>query len=476
MSRLLVFTGPTLEAETVQDLLPQAEVLPPVAAGDLLRLSLQPGDLVAIIDGFYFQAASVRHKEVLALLARGVHVWGAASMGALRAAELASFGMRGFGAIFQAYLRGEIDGDDEVAVLHAPQDMDYLKLTEALVNIRYACQAALAEGLLTPAHSTLLLTVAAELPFFERSYARIWQRVAARGLDAQTIQALGPFVEQPRLNLKRQDALELMQALQTPPQEPLRPGFALQETSLLRTWRIQEEGFAVGETWITYRELLTAYQILDAGYSQVHERLLRERLCEVAQQETGELAADVQALNESQQVALIARFFAARYNFPLHGPLPASAMRWLRATELDLDPAEQLARLGVRLWQSSSGADWQEKAIVHLKGERLLPRLVQVVYQTRRFCRALQEREGETLLARLLPERVYAWLRARWQVSEADFDLAALERGFRSRTACWLAAGPLYLYEKYAGAAQTALPVSLAGQEAVVGAQKGHCS
>ncbi len=91
MNRVLVFTGPTLNEEQVREIAPHVEVHPPVAAGDLLRLSLEPGDLVAIIDGYYFQAASVRHKEILDLLARGVHVWGAASMGALRGARTCPF-------------------------------------------------------------------------------------------------------------------------------------------------------------------------------------------------------------------------------------------------------------------------------------------------------------------------------------------------------------------------------------------------
>lgn len=369
---------------------------------------------MAIIDGFYFQAASVRHKELLFLLANGIHVWGAASMGALRAAELAAFGMRGFGAIFHAYLHGEIDGDDEVAVLHAPQELEYLKVTEALVNIRYACQVAVSEGLLSPAEYDLVLEVASHLLFFERSYARIWQIAAARGLDAQTLEVLRSFVGQQRLNLQRLDALAMLQALQMPPQEPFTPDFVLQETNLLRSWHLGEEGFFVKETWITYRELLTAYQLLGREYPQVHDRLLRRRLYEFALQETGRPASD---LSTSSQPAVIAHFFATRYGFPTRDALPASATRWLRAEEQALDVAEQLTRLGVRLWQSTFGADWQEQAIAHLKGEPVLPVLIQLVYRTRRFCQALEEREGEMLLARLLPERVYAWLRTRWQCS-----------------------------------------------------------
>jgi len=453
MSRLLIFTGPTLEAETIQSLLPQAEIYPPVAAGDLLRLPLAAGDLVAIIDGFYFQTASVRHKELLFLLSRGVHVWGAASMGAMRAAELAPFGMRGFGTIFQAYQRGEIDGDDEVAVLHAPREMDYMKLTEALVNIRYACQAAVDAGLISQAAYELILTVACELPFFERSYARLWQEAASRGLPAHSIELLRPFVLQEHLNLKRKDALQMVQALQMPPREPLRPCFVLHETSLLRSWRTEEEGFFVKDTWIAYRDLLTAYQLLGTQYPQIHERLLMERLYEIAHQFTDlSDAPGTASLTRQQRVELIAHFFVTRYNFPAHGPLPENARRWLRPAEQALPPAEQLALIGIRLWQPACGADWQEHAIRHIKTEeRLLPLLVRLVYRTRRFCQTLEQQEGEMLLARLLPEKVYAWLCARWQVPEAEFDLAIRERGFRSRTACWLAAGPFYLFEKYTG-------------------------
>jgi len=39
-------------------------------------------------------------------MSRGVHVFGASSMGALRAAELAAFGMVGFGRIYDLFRTG----------------------------------------------------------------------------------------------------------------------------------------------------------------------------------------------------------------------------------------------------------------------------------------------------------------------------------------------------------------------------------
>ena len=43
-------------------------------------------------------------------------------MGALRAAELHAFGMRGVGRIFEAFRDGELEDDDEVAVVHGPAE------------------------------------------------------------------------------------------------------------------------------------------------------------------------------------------------------------------------------------------------------------------------------------------------------------------------------------------------------------------
>ena len=66
-------------------------------------------------------------------------------MGALRAAELDAFGMRGVGQIYASYRCGQFilplgrtsahesfEDDDEVALLHAPDDMNYLAATEAV--------------------------------------------------------------------------------------------------------------------------------------------------------------------------------------------------------------------------------------------------------------------------------------------------------------------------------------------------------
>jgi hypothetical protein len=451
MSKTVVFTGPTLDEDTIHEILPAAQVVPPVGAGDLLRIPLKAGDVVAIIDGFYFQAAAVRHKEILDLLQRGVHVWGAASMGALRAAELATFGMRGFGSVFQAYADGAIDGDDEVAIIHAPQDMDYIKLTEALVNIRYACQMAVAEGLLTQEHFEIIFDLVKAMPFFERSYPNIWQQASERGLPASVIEILRSYVQQKRLDLKRSDALMMIKALQTPPLEPYVADFALFETSLLHNWRIDEQGFVLKEQWISYRELLCAYQIFCATYTEIHYQLLLQQLA------TQFLTHIPAGRTQREQVELIAQHLSAHYGFSLNVPLPEEMQRWLFPEEQALSSAEQLIHIAIRLWHAPSSPAWQEGVIQHIKTSASLPELVKIVYQTRQLCQKLQEEQGKLLLARLYPEKIYTWLMQRWRVTEAEFDIALRAHGFSSRRDCWLAVSSFYLYDRYIGGGITSL-------------------
>src|SRR5579863_5249967 len=102
-SRTVVFAGPTLLRDEILGLAPAACVRGPIQSGDLEAHCLTDKDTVIIVDGYYHGVNAIRHKEILASLARGVTIIGAASMGALRAAELEEFGMIGIGAVFRAF-------------------------------------------------------------------------------------------------------------------------------------------------------------------------------------------------------------------------------------------------------------------------------------------------------------------------------------------------------------------------------------
>jgi hypothetical protein len=160
----------------VLSILPRSVVHPPVAHGDLLRSGLVRGDLAVIVDGYYHQSASVRHKEILALLAGGVVVVGCASMGALRAAELAEYGMVGTGTVFRMYRDGVLDADDEVAVAHGPAP-DYRSFTVPLVVVRHAADLLVGLGEIDETDAASIVDLARDIHYTERSWRAI--RVAA---------------------------------------------------------------------------------------------------------------------------------------------------------------------------------------------------------------------------------------------------------------------------------------------------------
>jgi len=99
-----VFVGPTPPGCELAA--PGIRVWPPARHGDLFAPAIRSGDTALVIDGVYHQAPALRHKEILAAMGRGVTVIGAASIGALRAAELDRFGMLGVGRIYAAYAQG----------------------------------------------------------------------------------------------------------------------------------------------------------------------------------------------------------------------------------------------------------------------------------------------------------------------------------------------------------------------------------
>ena len=115
----VVFTGPTISADEASREL-DAVFLPPVSQGDVYRIATLRPAAIGIIDGYFEHVPSVWHKEILWAMKAGVHVFGSASMGALRASELTAFGMVGVGWIFEQFRDAALTDDDEVAVAHAP--------------------------------------------------------------------------------------------------------------------------------------------------------------------------------------------------------------------------------------------------------------------------------------------------------------------------------------------------------------------
>jgi hypothetical protein len=207
---LVVFLGPSLPADEARRLAP-CHVLPPARQGDVWRaLSLRPR-VIALVDGVFEAQPSVWHHEILAALESGVAVFGGASMGALRAAELGEQGMVGVGRIHGWYRDGTVVDDAEVALLHADAEHGWRPLTVPLVNVRHVAAGARAARVLGRAEARALVSAAAELFYQDRTWPRILAAVGS-AWSAETREAWNAWFARGVEDLKRLDAIACIQA------------------------------------------------------------------------------------------------------------------------------------------------------------------------------------------------------------------------------------------------------------------------
>jgi hypothetical protein len=208
----LIFTGPTLSHGEANKIMPDAVCLPPAAQGAIVAAvqRYQP-NAIAIIDGTFQSEPAVRHKEILWAISRGIPVIGAASMGALRAAELYPH-MRGVGLIYRWYRRFPFAPDDAVAVLHGPAEVNFAALTHALIDLSRTIRKAYRARLISDEDRSRLETTAQSLNFRERSLRRTVQD-AFPHLDSVAIERCFQMLSSQPVQQKKSDALEALRVL-----------------------------------------------------------------------------------------------------------------------------------------------------------------------------------------------------------------------------------------------------------------------
>lgn len=381
--KVVVFLGPSLPVAEARAVLPEAVFLPPARQSDLLSaLGIHKPDVVGLVDGEFGQSLSVWHKEILYALERGVAVYGASSMGALRAAETSTFGTRGVGRIFEMYASGALEDDDEVALSHGLGDAGYRNFSEPMVNLRATFAAAAEQGVITAATRDVLIEVAKQLFFPERVFARIFDEALARGVATEAIAAVRTFVRDHYVDLKRQDALLLLHTLRdlTPEAARFSPSFTLTRSHLFETLyhrdrRVLHDGFEVPLAVI-------------ANYAALHL------------QEFNELNAA--ALNRSL-VQVLADVFE------------------VRASEQDIDDEARRFRLTKRLMKDEDWRGWCER-------NDLLPEEFRTLMGELAVCRKMQRwlissRFGERTTRIVLDE-----LRLVGRYEDVARDAAAQER------------------------------------------------
>lgn len=192
MFKTIVFLETTLTHIEAGKILPNAVYMPSIKKGDVIKAIKSGYERIVIIDGNFGWTPSVWHKEILIALDYGIEVFGASSMGAIRAAELDSFGMKGMGVVYSMYKNGVIDADDEVAIAFSP----YNNLqTVPLINIRITLEKLHLESKKT------VFSKIKKIFYAERTWSKIAEIIPKNILD---------LIRLNYVDIKREDALSLL--------------------------------------------------------------------------------------------------------------------------------------------------------------------------------------------------------------------------------------------------------------------------
>jgi hypothetical protein len=204
----LVFLGPTLSLADAKTII-RAKFLPPAKQGDIYAWLGSWVRTIVLIDGVFHNQSPVWQRELLAAVDTGIQVIGAGSMGALRAAELDTFGMIGIGKIYQSFRDGVLTGDDEVALRHLDGEHGYRALSVPLVNIRHNLSRARASGILTLIQVQMLVERLKALPFADRNN-KVLLDIARTLFPSNISKNLSEYLTGAAENLKQLDARQAL--------------------------------------------------------------------------------------------------------------------------------------------------------------------------------------------------------------------------------------------------------------------------
>jgi hypothetical protein len=208
----IVFAGPSLPP-SVAAKFPEVKWHRPARHGDIYRAALLRPAIIGLIDGYFEVVPAVWHKEILWAMTQGIHVYGASSIGALRAAELSEFGMVGVGLIYESFRSGDLTDDDEVAVLHGPAELDYVQLTVPMVDVRATLTQAEQAGVLDRFSALGLEVIAKRIFYKHRTYDLIVTQARREGIPEHVLVDFSAWLPRGCVDQKRLDALALLDAV-----------------------------------------------------------------------------------------------------------------------------------------------------------------------------------------------------------------------------------------------------------------------
>ena len=211
MKKPIIFLGPSLSHEKARKIF-QADFRGPAKKGDLLRVSgdIDDSTIVCLVDALFLQDYPPSPIEVYQLmLNKNIKLYGAASLGALRAVELEKFGMIGMGKIFELYKKGKLTADDEVAVTFV--EGEHQLQSEAMIDIRFNLFLAHRMGIINEITKKTIAKVAKNIYFPYRNYTDILDQTEKQyPAISKDLKSFRTYIIKNRQSLKERDTIKLI--------------------------------------------------------------------------------------------------------------------------------------------------------------------------------------------------------------------------------------------------------------------------
>ena len=335
MKKIVIFLGPSLAVAEAREIL-DVIYLPPAKQSDLLSaVTTYKPDIIGLIDGVFLSLPSVWHKEILYALEQGIVVYGASSMGALRAAETEAFGMVGVGEIYRLYASGELIDDDEVVMVHGPADTGYRPFSEPMVNVRATFALAKDEGIIDSEVFEQLSAIAKSIYFPERTFPAIFRQAVTAGISLQNIDKIAKFVKFKYVDIKRQDAILLLETLRDLPEllPQVKPNFNLIRNQFFTNLYHRDRTVLRNNTTITLGDI--------AGYAALHLSEFDEINLQASNRALVQILAEFLGVEMSQEaVDKESQRFRDKHNLFEETAFTS----WLAENDLTLEEFNQLIR------------------------------------------------------------------------------------------------------------------------------------
>ena len=214
MIKIIIYLGPSLPVDEAKKLLHsnnnrEVTYAPPIKRGDIPTAISQNYQVIGIIDGIFFRESAVSPREIMEVLNSNIKVYGASSMGALRASELDRYGMVGIGKIYNWYRDGTLNSDDEVALSFDSEE--FIPISEPLVNIRETMKKALSENIINQEEYKTIFECAKKLYFPERKWKNIIQ-ISEKKMG-KNLSYFSDFVKTQKVDVKKEDAILLLKEI-----------------------------------------------------------------------------------------------------------------------------------------------------------------------------------------------------------------------------------------------------------------------